>query len=456
MSRLLLLSLFILLFCCRLDPKYQAPKIEAPLIIDDRDSKKKISEILWQEFFLDDDLKRIIEIVIKNNRDLKIADLNLELAKKNHAISISNLLPQVELSGNYDRQGVPRVFNNFFLTRQYRLNANLLSYELDFFGKLRSLKESALQDYFATQEARKIIKLSLIYEAVDAYLQLILDREILAISEDISLLNRGRYKLILQRYKNGIAKVSDSLAAKIDYENAKISYDDYLNLVEIDKNNLLRLMASYDQKLLPGESLKLLKIKASEDLLEFVASDALLQRPDVKMAEYNLKSQNAKIGAARAAFFPSISLSANYGYTSVELNDLFNNRTWIFSPSINLPIFRGGLNKANLDIAKLRKIVQIENYENVIQISFEETKNALEERKRLAFQTKSYAKILGSKYRLYKIARKNKKYGYASSIDVIEAKLEYLLARKSYLTSEKDYFMSLAKIYKAFGGGSIL
>ena len=453
--RIFLVLLSLMAASCSLEPKYSAPKIEVELPNID-DSQVKISEVPWQEFFKNYDLKRIIDIALKNNRDLKVADLNMSVAKKNHSIRVADLLPNINGGASYNRRNLPSSFSRFTANKQYSVNVAVLSYELDFFGRLRSLKSSALEDYLASEEARKTIKLALISEVVDGYLNLVLDREILEIAKEKRDLQILRHELIRKRYKAGAANINEELKARVEVENSKIYYEDYKNRVFEDENKLLNLMATYDKDLLPNKNIRILKIKAEEKLLEFVASKSLLQRPDIRRSEHELKSSNAIIGAARAAFFPNITLSGDYGYTSLDMDSLLDSSSWNFMPQINVPIFSGGKNKAMLDIAKLRKKVEIVKYEQVIQNAFEETSNALELRKTVAFQTKSFANILKSKSKLYNISKRNKRHGLVSKIDVLSAKIGYLEAKTIYLRSEKDYFVSLVNIYKSLGGGSAI
>lgn len=444
--------LAIFLQSCNFEPRYKSPKIEAPL---EKVSQSQAKNISWQKFFNHQDLKRIIELVIKNNRDLKLADLNLEIARKNHAISIADLLPQIDAGASYVERGVPSQFSRFMAPRQFGANVSLVSYEIDFFGRLRNLKKSSLQQYLASNEAKNTIKISLISQTVDSYSNLVLDREILEIIKENLKFQEKRFSLINKRYKNGISSENEFLTSKIELETLKIEYQNYQNLIINDENNLLSLVASYKKDTLPDKDISILDIKTNENLLEFIPSTSLLSRPDILQAEYNLKSANANIGSARAAFFPSISLTGTYGYGSTDLSNLFETKSWNFSPEINLPIFSGGRNVANLKIANLRKKSEIINYEKAIQNAFSETLNALEQRKTLKTQLDSYGEILVSKLKLYEISIERKKYGMVSEIDVLSAKIECLNAKRNYLKTKKDYLVSLVNIYKAFGGGIV-
>lgn len=446
------LLLVVFVQSCNLEPKYNKPKIEAPL---EESSQQKTVDISWKNFFEHDDLKRVIELVVKNNRDLELADLNLEIARKNHAISIADLLPQINATGTYTERGVPSQFSRFMAPRQFGASVSLASYEIDFFGRLRNLKKSALQQYLASNEAKNTVKISLIAQTVDSYSNLVLDREILEIIKENLSFEEKRFGLINERYKNGISSENDFLTAKIALEVLKIEYQDYQNLIINDENNLLNLTASYKRKILPQKDISILDIKADETLLEFVPSNSLLSRPDILQAEYNLKSANANIGSARAAFFPSISLTGSYGYGSTDLSTLFDTKSWNFSPTVNLPIFSGGRNVANLKISNLRKKSEIVNYEKAIQSAFTETLNVLEQRKTLKTQLDSYSEILVSKLKLYEIMTASQKQGMANEIDVLSAKIECLTAKRSFLKAKKDYLVSLVNVYKAFGGGVI-
>lgn len=448
-----LLFIFFAFSSCSLAPKYNRPDAPVPLIASHSPSKKKISIISWQEFFQSSDLNRVIRLALDNNRDLKIANLNIELAQQTYGVARSNLLPTINASGSQTTQGVPSAFAGFTPRKQYRANLALAAYEVDFFGRLRNLKKTAFEDYLATEQARNVTQIALISQTANTYAQLLLDSQILEIAQENMLVQSDRYKFSEKRYKQGIDSQDDLLNAQALIEGAKLSVANYQKLVEQDEHLLMLLAGSFDRKILPQDS-NLDKIAINENLLDFVSSESLLSRPDIQQAEHNLKGANANIGAARAAFFPSITLTGTYGYGSADLSSLLDSKTWVFTPQINLPIFTGGRNMANLKLANLRKQVEVVAYEKAIQTAFSESLDQLAERKSLVKQLKSYDKILQAKQKSYDISEFKHKKGINSALAVLDAKLAMLAAKQNQLVSKKEYIANLVTLYKVLGGGS--
>lgn len=437
---------------CTMAPWYKKPKVDLPFA-DATSDKQKIALISWQQYFASDDLKRVIQLALDNNRDLRVANINIESAQGAYGVSRANLLPAVGAAVSETRQGVPSAFASFIPKRQFRANLTLTSYEVDFFGRLRSLKKSAAEDFLATEEARNVTKISLICETANAYAQLILDRELLEVAKENLQAQTNRYKFVERRYKNGIDSQTDLLNATALIENSKINFENYQKLVEQDKAALMLLTGVFDEKSLPQIS-AINDIKINEDLLDFVPSQSLLLRPDIKQAEHALKSANANIGAARAAFFPSISLTGNYGYGSRDLDTLFDAKSWTFAPQINLPIFSGGRNFANLTIANARKKIEIANYEKAIQAAFREALDQLAERKSISNQLNSYDEILKARQKNYDFSEKKHKVGINSALNVLDDQLTFLAAKQARATAKKEYLANLITLYKVMGGGS--
>ncbi len=444
----------IALTACTLEPKYSKPEVNVPLQTSESAAKKKITLAKWQDFFQSEDLRRVIQLALDNNKDLKIAALNIETAQATYGVSRSALLPTITATGYETRQGVPSAFAGFTPKRQFRANVGVSAYELDFFGRLRSLKKSALEDFLATEQARNIAKISLIAETVNAYSQLLLDSEILKIAAENAAAQSERYKFSELRYKNGIDSQSDLLNAQALTEAAATVHETYKKLVAQDKNTLMLLVGIFDEKSLPAQNVSLNDIKIDEDLLDFMTSETLLSRPDIKQAEHNLKAANASIGAARAAFFPSITLTGTYGYGSRELNSLLDSKTWIFTPQINLPIFTGGRNIANLDLANLRKKTEIVQYEKAIQTAFGEASDQLAEREAISKQVKSYEKIASARQKSFDISEAKHKQGISSALNILDGKIAMLNAKQNAASARKEYIANLAALYKVLGGGS--
>jgi multidrug efflux system outer membrane protein len=281
----------------------------------------------------------------------------------------------------------------------------------------------------------------------------LMDREILKISEENFAAQSEKFKFSELRYKTGLDSQTQLLTAQAAIETARITRDSYIKIVEQDKNALMALTGVFDEKSLP-QNISLDDIKIAEDLLEFVPSEALLLRPDIRQAEHSLKSSNANIGAARAAFFPSITLSGTYGYGSRDLNTLLDSRTWTFTPQINLPIFTGGRNLANLDSANADKKIQIGNYEKVIQNAFREALDQFAQREAISKQLKSYDKIFAARNKFYNLSQSKHKVGSSSANELLDAKISMLAAKQSNITAKKEYIANLITLYKVLGGGS--
>ncbi|MFT5703168.1 MAG: multidrug efflux system outer membrane protein, partial [Rickettsiales bacterium] len=377
------------LSACHFIPEYSKPEAPVPFSATQKEekNKKEISNVSWQEYFQSSDLQRIIQLALDNNQDLKTAALNIKIAENNNKIALADLLPQIDGFASRNEQSNVIFPNqrdggeNLSFT-QYSAGISLTSFEIDLFGKLRSLNKSALEDFLATKEAKNAIKISLIANVAAAYTQLLLDEKNLEIHQEIKKAEQKRYNFIKSRFNNGIEAEESVLSASINVENAKNNLEIYQSLIVADKNVLMILTGTFFETLDGGSFPKKNKkkanlgdIKINESLLTLTASENLLSRPDIRQAEHNLKSANANIGAARAAFFPSINLTGNIGYASGNLKDLLVSNGWVFMPQINFPIFSGGRNKANLNIANIRKEIQILNYEKAIQIAFSEVLN---------------------------------------------------------------------------------
>lgn len=433
---------------CTMAPRYKTP--DAEIALEDKETKN--AQITWDEYFKSQALQKIIAVALKNNRNLKIADLNIKTALESHNVVRANLLPAVNATGTYTRQGVPSAFAAFTPRSQFRANLSLTSYEVDFFGRLRSLKKAAYEDFLASVEARNVMQISLIGQVVDYYTQYLLDLEIYEITKANVDIAEERYEVSEVRYKNGIDLKTDLLNAKAIFETAKMNRDVYEKIVAQDKNALMLLIGSFDEKNIPVAKIEELEI--NENLLDLVASKSLLLRPDIKQAEHALKADNASIGAARAAFFPSISLTATDGYGSRELSDLFSSKTWSFSPQINLPIFTGGKNIAQLKLADLQKKVSVIQYQQAIENAFREASDELAQRKSIVKRKKSAEEIFAARAQNYKIVNGRRVEGLLGTVDVLDAEVLMLQSRQDLLNVRKEYLLNLTNLYKVLGGGS--
>ncbi|MBU6339843.1 MAG: TolC family protein [Rickettsiales bacterium] len=451
-KNLLFLILSFTITSCNLDPKYKTPEVALPFE-ESKEEKESISLIPWQKFFKSEELQKVINLALENNRDLKVASLNVDLARASHDVVRANLFPTINGTALATRQGVPSAFASFTPRTQYRANLNLASYELDFFGRLRSLKRSALEDFLATNEAKEVVKISLITEVVNSYITLLSNNEILSVATLAIEAQQKKFDLIKKQYESGVAAKADFLNAKATLENAKMTFENYQKIAKQDKNNLLLLTGVFDEKLLPLNT-SFDKIEIDENLLSFLPSKTLLSRPDIKQAEHKLRSANANIGAARAAFFPSITLTGNYGYGARDLSDLLSSKTWSITPQINLPIFTGGKNISNLKIADIKKKIEIINYEKAIQTAFREASDRIAERQATKNRLELAENILTSQENLSQISKAKYEAGVGKITDKMDAEILSASAKQNRIATKREYMMNLIETYKAMGGGS--
>ncbi len=382
------LSLVTALSSCTMIPGYKRPEAPVEKTLGENSIQEKlVSEIKWQDFFKSPNLQKIIKTTLENNRDFAVAVLNIDAAQALYRVKRSDLLPSVNAQGGINKQKNQLFGNQVGASGTItRYEANVASaFEIDLFGKIRSQNQSVLETFFATQEAKNAAQIALIAEVSNAYLQLLADQKILDLAKETVAAQEKSYQLIAKKFEYGVISKLDLAGSKSGIETAKANQALYSKLVDQDKNALVLLMGVKNSDLFDGKE-KLEDIKLMDNLPAGLSSEILFSRPDIMQAEHQLKSANANIGAARAAFFPSISLTGSVGYASTNLSNLFSggsSAAWSFSPSINLPIFEGGKNIANLDYAKISKNIYIAKYEKAIQTAFREVADELSAKKNL-------------------------------------------------------------------------
>lgn len=445
----IIFTALIFISSCTLAPAYKRPQPNLPFA----EIKNENSKISWQNFFQNDDLKKLINLALENNYDLKIAHLNIESARAIHGVARADLMPRINATSSVVRQGVSGPFANFTPETIFRANINFTTYELDFFGRIQSLKKAALEDFLASYQAKNLLKISLISEVANSYAQYVLDNQVLAINKEILQNLEEKEKLMLRREERGFSSKTDFLNALAATETARANYKNYQKIVAQDQNAIFVLINNFDEKNLP-QTQHIADIKIDETALEFVASKNLLSRYDIRQAEHKLKKANANIGAARAAFFPSISLTGSYGYQSLEAANLVDSKNWNITPQINLPLFSGGRNFANLDNANALKQIEIIQYQKTIQSAFQEALNKIAERKALISQRQSLNKIFEAKKSVDYFAKSQQKHGLINKLDLINYHLELLAAKQNQLMMQKNYLANSIELYKVLGGGT--
>lgn len=458
--------LLLALSACTLAPDYTRPQAPVPdswpsgaayQAADAQNLKKTATDLPWREFFLEPRLQQAIELALQNNRDLRIATLNVEKYRAFYQIERSQLLPQLNASAAASIQRQPTDLSGTGspeIRRQYSAGVGVSAYELDFFGRVNSLKEQALEEYLATEEAQRAAQISLIAAVAQSYLSLAADREALELTRRTLESRQMSLVLIEKRFKAGVASALDLQQAQTLVDSARVQSAQASRLVAVDEN-LLRLLVAAP---LPGDTLpSLLAVETTflQEVTPGLPSEALLRRPDIAQAEHRLKGANANIGAARAAFFPRITLTASAGLGSDELSGLFKSGSsaWSFAPQLILPIFDAGRNRANLKVSRVEEEIAVATYEKAILNAFREVADALAERgtidERLA-ATQSLTSATAESARLSQIRYEK---GVDSYLSVQDAQRALFAAEQNLISARLARLSNLVTLYKVLGGG---
>jgi multidrug efflux system outer membrane protein len=473
------ISIFIttmLAGCASMAPDYQRP--EAPVASEwgqgANQGERNVADIGWREFFVDEKLRKLIELSLANNRDLRIAALNIEQARAEYRIQRADLFPTVNAGGSVSIQrnssgarsgsvdsttGTSTTTSNSSgsnsdVTRNYRASVGLSAYELDFFGRVRSLNDQALQLYFATEEARRATQISLVAEIANAWLTLAADRERLRLAQETFSSQKQSYELTRRRFELGVASELDVRQAQTTMDTAQVDVARYSTLIRQDENALTLLLgAPLPEELKPQGGM--VEVTALADIPAGLPSEVLQNRPDVLQAERQLQAANANIGAARAAFFPTISLTATIGTASSELSGLFGAGSgfWSFIPQITVPIFNAGRNKANLKVAELQKDINIAQYEKVIQTAFREVADALALKATVDEQLAAQKSLVDATDVSYRLAEARFNSGIDSFLTVLDSQRAMYASQQNLITLRLTLLNNQVTLYRALGGG---
>lgn len=404
----------------------------------------------WGDFVQNDTLKKVVDIAIKNNKDLKIALLNIQSARATYRITKADSFPNVNANGDVSHARNINSSNGTTTSHNYSANISA-SYEIDLFGKIQSLNESALQSYLSTQFAANTVKVSLISETINAWLTLATHNEQLKLSTQTVENLQKAYELTQKKFNAGVISQADVLDASASLKEAQISVISYNTMIKQDKNALELLIAQpLNDELLPKEYENCLMIVKAG-----ISSKVLLTRPDIMEAEHNLKAKNANIGAARAAFFPSISLTANTGIASKSLSSLFDGgaqNVWSFSPNITLPIFNAGQNSANLDYSYAQRDIALNQYEKTIQTAFKEVNDALATRATINEQINKQKEVVDAVSKSHNLALGAYKVGTGSYLNVLVSQRTLYSAQQNLINKYQEDLTNRVSLYSTLGG----
>ncbi len=433
-------------------PKYERPT--APVAPQfpggaETNAAPAAAEIEWQNFFAEDRLKALIGLALTNNLDFRVAALNVEQSMAQYRIQRSALFPTVDASGRFTR-----AYANERTANEWNASIGTTAYEVDFFGRIRSLNRQALEKFLATSEAKRSAQISLVSEVASQYFTLRQAQTQLELARQTLTTVQESYALNKATFDAGASSELDLRTAESQVQTAKISIITYERRIAQAENYLTLLVGQP----LPTD----LPAPRSFDETNLVAevpaglpSELVQRRPDILQAEHTLRAANANIGAARAAFFPSVKFTASVGTTSAQFDQLFASGTglWSFSPQITLPIFTGGQNRADLDAAKVSTRIEVANYQKAIETAFREVADALVATRSYAEQLDEQTKLIAAQQKRFDLATARYRQGDTAYLDVLSAQQDLYSAQQDHLQTRLTQLTSRISLYKSLGGG---
>jgi multidrug efflux system outer membrane protein len=451
-TQLSILAAALALSGCTMIPKYE--RTVGPVAArfpgaTESQKESAASDIAWQNFFAEERLKKLIELALANNRDFRVAILNVEQSRAQYRITRSASFPSVEGGGSFTRSHASGVTSD-----QWSASLGTTAYELDLFGRVRSLNKQALEKYFATEEARRSAQISLVAEVASQYFTLRQAEEQLQLARQTLTAVQESYDLNKATFDAGASSELDLRTAEGQVQTAKINVLTYERQLAQAENTLVLLVGEPIPTDLPASR----PFNSTNLLAEIpvgLPSELVQRRPDILEAEHTLKAANANIGAARAAFFPTISLTASIGTTSSQLSQLFGSGTgvWSFSPQVTVPIFTGGQNLADLDAAKVSTRIEVANYEKAIQTAFREVADALVANSSYAAQIDAEAALINAQQIRFDLANARYRQGEDSYLNVLSAQQDLYSAQQGLLQAQFNKLASQISLYQALGGG---
>jgi multidrug efflux system outer membrane protein len=445
---------------CNLIPEYQQPEASIPQAFPQgaaygAQMTGNSAQIDWQTFFKDPALHRLVDLALENNRDLRKAALNVAAYRAQYRIQGSALVPELGVDASGGRSRTPADLSSTGrqeTSGDNSLQVGLTSYELDVWGRIRSLDRNALETYLASEEAQRSVQIGLVADVAVAYLTWQTDRQLLAVTRSTLENYRHNLELIQASSEAGTASDLDVRQARTLVDSARGQVQAYTRQEAQDVNALRLLLGTTIPSDLPESNLE---GQLMTEIPAGLPANLLQQRPDIRAAEHQLLAANANIGAARAAFFPSITLTAGAGTASSQLSGLFSggSETWSFIPQIHLPIFTGGRLKASLDYAKIQKDIGVANYEQTIQASFREVSDGLAAMRTWGEQLKSQQDLVRATDEYTQMALQRYEEGVDNYMTLLDAQRQLLSARQQLLSGHLAKLTSQIQLYKALGGG---
>ncbi|MCY1646831.1 efflux transporter outer membrane subunit [Caulobacter sp. SL161] len=447
---------------CTLAPQYERPVLPVAQTwstpAPEAATTVSAADLDWRQVLVDPRLQGVVDLALRQNRDLRVAVLNIEKARAQYGVQRSALFPGVSGTVSEQRGRTPASTSPTgqpFETDVFNATIGFTAYELDLFGRVRSLKDAALQSYLATEQTSRSVRVSLIAETANAWLTLAADQERLALAKTTLATREDSLRLVRQRVDGGAGSLLDLRNAETLAETARADLAVYTAQVAQDRNALALLVGGEPPAdLLPSGSLDADAVLA--DLPAGLPSDVLARRPDVLAAERQLQAANANIGAARAAFFPRISLTGSAGSASTDLDGLFKSGTsiWSFTPQISLPIFAGGANVANLNISKADRDIAVATYEKTVQTAFREVSDALSVRATVADRLTAQERLTAAAADSTRLSQQRRDAGLDSALTLLDAQRSLYTAQQGLISARLAQVTNLVTLYKTLGGGA--
>lgn len=456
---------FAALSGCTMMPKYERPDLpietawpdSAKLAGEERDAADAAVNRTWKLFFQDPVIVSLVETALANNRDLRAAMINIEAVRAQYWIQRADMLPTINASGSSSAQYLNKAVSSTgeaYIQRQFTANVGFTAFELDIFGRIRSLNESALQQFFATEETARGTQVSLVAEVVNTYLQLTADREILTLARNTYENRKASYGLTVRMFEMGLTSQLTVNQARTIMEEARVASAQYETRVAQGENALVLLLGApipEGVELAPD----LTGISRLPDLPPGLPSDLMQRRPDIRAAEHQLMAANANIGAARANFFPTVSITSSIGTVAPQFHDLFSRGagTWLFQPQAVLPVFDAGRNIARLRVSEAERDMAVARYEKSIQSAFREVADALAQRATIGEQLEAQQSLVDATQASYDLSRSRYDIGLDSFINVLDAQRSLFSAQQGLINTVLLREVNTLNLYKALGGG---
>jgi outer membrane protein, multidrug efflux system len=446
----------VLAGCASMAPDYQRPAAPVEATFPGAEGATALEEgaaaadISWHAFFSDPRLKHLIGIALENNRDLRATGLAIEQARAQYRIQRADEVPTVSALASGTRQPGP----TGSMTSVYTVGLGITAFEIDFFGRIRSLSDAALAQYLATEQAHRTVQTSLIAGVATTYLNLLADEELLEVTRQTLRTREESLKLTKLKFENGAASELDFRQAESLVQGARVTLAQVTRRRALDQNTLVLLLGQPLPKDLPPAQ-SILKQELLPELPVGLPSEVLTRRPDILQAEQQLIAANANIGAARAAFYPRIALTATAGVASNHLSELFDNGrfAWTLSPQALLPIFDRSRNKATLKATEAARDIAVAQYEQAIQNAFREVADALATRATLIDEVRAQRAQVDAEAARLRLADLRYRSGAASYLDVLDAQRSLFASQQAVVQVQTAQVQNLVDLYRVLGGG---